>query len=127
MGVIRYLVHRSAVGSQLGMILCISRPKELGSGAALHHVIKYLSKYPSLKLEYQRITSTPKGLDGLCDADWGNSSTRRSTTGTMFWYNGALISWRLKQQKMISLSKAEVEYYWASEGAVQALYISGLH
>jgi hypothetical protein len=86
--------------------------------AALHHVIKYLSKYPSLKLEYRRITSTLRGLDGFCDADWGNSSTRRSTTGTIFRYNGAPISWRSKQQKMISLSTAEAEYYLASEGAV---------
>jgi hypothetical protein len=60
--------------------------------AALHHVMEYLSKYSSLKLEYRRIASTPKGLESFCDADWGNSSTRWSTTGTIFRYYGAPIS-----------------------------------
>ena len=109
--------------AQLARFCASAGPKHW---AALHHVIEYLSKYPSLKLEYRRITSGPKGLDGFCDADWGNSSTRRSTTGTIFRYNGAPISWRSKQQKTISLSTAEAEYYSASEGAVQALYIRGL-
>jgi hypothetical protein len=109
--------------AQLARFCASAGPKHW---AALHHVIEYLSKYPSLKLEYRRITSGPKGLDGFCDADWGNSSTRRSTTGTIFRYNGAPISWRSKQQKTISLFTAEAEYYSASEGAVQALYIRGL-
>jgi hypothetical protein len=57
--------------AQLARFCASAGPKHW---AALHHVrvIKYLSKHPSLKLEYRRITSTPKGLEGYCYADWGN-------------------------------------------------------
>jgi hypothetical protein len=48
--------------AQLARFCASAGPKHW---AALHHVMEYLSKYPSLKLEYRRITSTPKGLDGF--------------------------------------------------------------
>jgi hypothetical protein len=51
--------------AQLALFCASAGPKHW---AALHHFIEYLSKHPSLKLEYLRITSTPKGLDGFCDA-----------------------------------------------------------
>jgi len=94
--------------------------------AALHHVMEYLTKHPSLKLEYHKRPSKPTGLDGYCDSDWGNSSSRRSTTGILFRYNGAPILWRSKLQKTIALSTAEAEYYAASIGAVEAIYLRSL-
>ena len=45
--------------------------------AALHHVMEYLAKKPSLKLTYRKRPSQRTGLDGFCDSDWGNSSSRR--------------------------------------------------
>ena len=76
--------------------------------SALHHLMEYLSKYPSFKLTYSKqlkssrgldvllCNQVSKGLDGYCDADWGTSDTRRSTTGIVFRYNGAPILWRSK-------------------------------
>lgn len=65
-----------------------------------------------------------KGLDGYCDADWGNHSSRRSTTGVLFACNGAPILWRSKLQKTIALSTVEAEYYAASSDMAISLVLS---
>jgi hypothetical protein len=88
--------------------------------------MEYLSKYPSFKLEYSKRPTAITGLDGYCDADWGPSETRRSTTGLIFRYNGVPICWRSKLQKTIALSTAEAEYYAASAAATEVIYLRGL-
>jgi hypothetical protein len=65
-------------------------------------------------------------LDGFADADWGNSESRRSTTGMLARYNKGLIYWRSKMQKTVSISTAEAEYYAASEMAIEVLYLRNL-
>ena len=94
--------------------------------AALHHLMEYIVKYPSFKLDYKKKPNKVTGLDGFCDADWGTSDTRRSTTGNVFRYNGAPIHWKSKLQKTIALSTAEAEYYLASLGAVEVIYLRTL-
>ena len=65
------------------------------------------------------------GLDGFTDSDWGNSASRKSTTGLVARYKRTPIPWRSRMQKTVALSSAEAEYYSASEmfseaGAVRA-------
>ena len=74
--------------------------------AALHHLMEYLEAVPSFKLTDCRRSELSNGLSGCCDSDWANSSSRRSTTGNLFLYNRAPISWRSKLQKTIALSTA---------------------
>jgi hypothetical protein len=81
--------------------------------AALHHLLEYLQGFPSLKLNYRRGTRVDDGLSGFADVDWGDSSSRRSTSGNLCLYNRSPILWRSKQQKTAALSTAEAEYYAA--------------
>ena len=92
--------------------------------AALHHLMGYLMANPRFKLHYRAGGSSR--LDGYADADWGNSETRRSTTGMMASYNKGLIYWKSKMQKTVSLSTAEAEYYAASEMAIEIIYLRNL-
>jgi hypothetical protein len=94
--------------------------------AALHHLMEYLEGFPSFKLIYRRRTGVDDGLSGFADADWGNSSSRRSTSGNLCLYNRSPISWRSKQQKTTALSTAEAEYYAASTEATEVLYLRNL-
>ncbi len=50
-------------------------------------------------------------LSGYADADWGNSSSRRSTSSMVMLYNKSPIMWKAKMQKTTALSTAEAEYY----------------
>ena len=92
--------------------------------AALHHLMGYLSYQSSFKLTYRSGKGT--GLDGYADADWGNSVSRRSTTGLLARYNQSIVLWRSKLQKTIALSTAEAEYYAASEIAIEIIYLRNL-
>ncbi len=49
--------------------------------AALQHLIEHLEGSPSFKLTYRRRSGVDNGLSGFADSDWGNSSSRRSTSG----------------------------------------------
>ena len=92
--------------------------------AALTHLIGYLIHRPSLKLKYRQ--GRLGDLDGFTDSDWGNSLSRKSTTGLLARYNRGLILWRSKLQKTVSLSSAEAEYYAASEMAIEIIYLRNL-
>ncbi len=63
-------------------------------------------------------------LFGYADADWGNSSSRRSTSGMVLLYNKSPIIWKSKMQKTTVLSRAstaEAEYYSASMAGCEVL------
>jgi hypothetical protein len=94
--------------------------------AALHHMMEYLEGFPSFKLTYRRRTGIDDGLSGFADSDWGNSSSRRSTSGNLCLYNRSPILWRSKLQKTTALSTAEAEYYSASTAATEVLYLRNL-
>ena len=88
--------------------------------AALTHLMGYLVHRPSFKLTY--LKDSDGGLDGYTDSDWGNSLSRRSTTGLMARCNRGPVLWRSKMQKTMALSSAEAEYYSASEMAIEICF-----
>ena len=94
--------------------------------AVLHHLMEYLEAFPSFKLTYRRRTGVDDGLSGYADSDWGNSSSRRSTSGNLCLYNRSPVLWRSKLQKTTALSTAEAEYYSASTAATEVLYLRNL-
>jgi hypothetical protein len=49
--------------------------------AALYHLMEYLSNHSSFKITYHRGIKLVVLLSGYADADWGNSSSRRSASG----------------------------------------------
>ncbi len=99
MDLVRHFVRNIAVGT----ILRIGR----------HHLMEYLSNRSSFKITYRRGLKLVDLLSGHADADWGNSSSRRSTSGMDMLYNKSPIMWKSKMQKTITLSTAEAEFYSA--------------
>ncbi len=86
--------------------------------------MEYLEGNKSFKLTY---TQGGEGeLDGFADTDWGNSVSRRSTTGLMARFNKGIILRRSKMQKTVSLSTAGSEYYAALEMGIEILYLRNL-
>ena len=87
--------------------------------AALHHLMEYLEGNPSFKITYRLSGGKSNLLSGYADSDWGNSSSRRSTSGMLMLYNKLPISWKSKMQKTTALSTAEAKYYSASTAAME--------
>jgi hypothetical protein len=73
---------------------------------------------PSFKITYRRSDGQTNLLSGYADSDWGNSSSRRSTSGMLLLYTKSPISW-----KSTRLSTAEAEYCFASTAAMEVLYL----
>jgi hypothetical protein len=63
-------------------------------------------------------------LIGFTDSDFaGNINNRRPTSGFVFLYNGASVSWSSKLQQCVSLSTTEAEFVAASETSKEAIWL----
>jgi hypothetical protein len=66
-------------------------------------------------------------LNGFSDADWcGDKVDRRSTSGYVFKFQNAPVSWCSKKQSVIALSSCEAEYVAGSLAACQANWLQSL-
>jgi hypothetical protein len=70
------------------------------------HLLHYRKGSANTSITYPRGTGTAM-LSGYCDADWGGSDNRKSTSGYIFLVNGAPISWSSKCQPTVALSSTE--------------------
>lgn len=81
-----------------------------------------------LKLKLGRSGDTEKnGLIGYADADWGQDQReRKSNSGYICEFNGAVISWSCKKQTCVALSSIEAEIIALSEACKEILWIQRL-
>ena len=97
-------------------MLCraMSKPTDELYSAALQ-VLYYLYRTKELGLTYEPHDAEPYGMS---DADW---AVRHSTSGQVFIFNQAAISWGSKKQKSVALSSCEAEIVAASEASCEAV------
>jgi hypothetical protein len=88
-------------------------------------VLRYLKQTIGFKL---RMGNNCLGeLVGYVDADWGGDKVDgRSTSGVLFLYNGAAISWMSRKQSCVSLSSTEAEYIALSEALKELSWLQSL-
>ena len=62
---------------------------------------------------------------GYCDADWGGSRDRKSTTGYVYMINEntAFVSWKTKKQSIVALSSCEAEYVAMAHAIQEGLFL----
>ncbi|KAK2361452.1 secreted RxLR effector protein [Trifolium repens] len=66
-------------------------------------------------------------LIGYSDSDWcGDITDRKSTSGYIFKFNGAAISWCTKKQEVTALSSCEAEYIAGTFAACQTLWLDSV-
>ena len=118
---------RPDIAFAVGM-LCrtMSRPTPELLEAALR-VLGYLYRTRDLGLNY---VAEMKPIAGMSDSDW---AVKHSTSGWVFRYCRAAVSWGCEKQKSVALSSCEAEIMAASEAAKEAIYLKrfleqfGLH
>jgi hypothetical protein len=87
--------------------------------------VRYLSGTTGLGLTFKR--GHPLELIGFCDADHAaDPDGRKSTSGSVFFLAGCVISWSSKRQPVVSTSTCESEWYAASTAASEGRYLYGL-
>ena len=99
-------------------LLCraMGKPTPALYEAALR-VLFYLHHHRRLGLRYG---ASEFELSGMSDSDW---AVRHSTTGFLFTYNLAAISWSSKKQTSVALSSCEAEIMAVSEAAKEGVYL----
>jgi len=83
-------------------------------------VLGYLYRTKHLGLRYQ---GSDKKVYGMSDSDW---AVRHSTSGFVFMFSQAAISWGSKKQASVALSSCEAEIVAGSEAAKEAVHIDRL-
>jgi len=85
--------------------------------ASARRVVQYLYWTRDLGLFYEKEDGN---LRGFSDSDW---AVRHSTSGFVFKFCSAAITWSSKKQKSIALSSCEAEIMAASEASKEAVYL----
>jgi hypothetical protein len=80
-------------------------------------VLYYLHYTADLGLRYQ---ADNRDVGGMSDSDW---ATRYSTTGWLFTYSQAAITWGSKKQVSVALSSCEAEIVALSEASKEVAYL----
>ena len=80
-------------------------------------MLAYLLRNKHIGLRY---SADARPLYGMTDSDW---AIKHSTTGWVFLYASAAISWGSKRQVSIALSSCEAEIMAASEASKEAIYL----
>ena len=103
----------------------MSQPRE-GVLNSLKRCVRYLKKYPeSTMLIPQDVQENDNTMTVWTDSDWaGDVASRRSTSGGVIVYRGAIVAHWSKSQSNIALSSAEAELNATVKGLSELI---GLH
>ncbi len=91
----------------------------------VRHTLCYVSATTDYGLFYE--ASIELQVHGYIDADWASSiSYKGSTSGFMFSFGSATITWNSKKQPTVALSSTEAEYRGAAMAACEVAWLRKL-
>ena len=104
-----------------------SRPN-LSHWEAAKRIVRYLLNTKEYGVTYKEKGNGVKGyahnLAGFTDTDFaGDANDRKSTTGWVFTFNGALISWASKKQSLVTRSSMEAELVAGSIASAEGVWL----
>ncbi|XP_057968152.1 secreted RxLR effector protein 161-like [Malania oleifera] len=98
-------------------------PSEDHMGAVIR-ILRCLKSSPGRGLMFSK--NAHLKIEGYTDADWArNILDRKSTSGYFTFIGGNLVTWRSKKQKVVALSRAEVEFRGMAKGLCELLWRRG--
>ncbi|XP_066334281.1 uncharacterized mitochondrial protein AtMg00810-like [Miscanthus floridulus] len=90
---------------------------------AVKRILRYVAGILDYGLHYGRAPNIARFI-GNYDSDLaGDVDTSKSTTGTLFFIGGCLVSWQSLKQKVGALSSCEAEYIATTTIATEALWL----
>jgi len=91
----------------------------------VRRILRYLSATVDYALLYE--ADVALAVYGYTDADWaGSASDRRSTSGFVFSFGSAAVTWSSKKQPTVALSSTEAEYRGAAVAACEVAWLRKL-
>lgn len=91
-------------------------------------ILRYLITTVDKKLTFHRQAQAKDlSVKVYTDSDWaGDSSDRKSFSGSVVFLNGCTVSWYCKKQSTVALSSVEAEYMALSDATRETLYARNL-
>ncbi|CAJ2668729.1 unnamed protein product [Trifolium pratense] len=128
-GSLRYLCNsRPDLSFAVGVVSrFVDTPKQ-SHLTAVKRIMRYVQGTMNYGILFPRcVNNAVDKLEGFSDSDWcGDRVDRRSTTGYIFKYLNAPISWCSRKQPVIALSSCEAEYIACAFAACQGLWLESL-
>ena len=131
----RKIHYASAVGSLMFSMVCacpdiahsVGVVSRFLSNLGKQHwqAVKWILRYLKGASHYCLFFGNPNiVLEGFTDADMPRDvDSRNSTTGYLYTFAGAVVSWVSRLQKIVSLSTTEAEYIAATEACKEMLWM----
>lgn len=92
---------------------------------AAKRILRYIRKTINFGLLYT--TNSSDEINAYSDADFaGDTSTRRSTSGSVLFFGNNVVSWSSERQQSVSLSTTESEYIAASQCVKELVWLREL-
>ncbi|XP_075098855.1 secreted RxLR effector protein 161-like [Nicotiana tabacum] len=92
---------------------------------AVKWILRYICNTVDVGLLFEHEDS--QYLVGYCDSDYaGDLDKHRSTTGYVFTFANAPVSWKSTLQSTVALSTTEAEYMAITEAIKEAIWLQGL-
>ena len=88
---------------------------------ALKRIFRYLNGTKNDALTYQK--SEEMKIVAYSDASYAEDEGRKSTSGFVFFINGAALTWRSKKQNTVATSSMESEYIALSSAVKEAMWL----
>ncbi|XP_062198808.1 secreted RxLR effector protein 161-like [Phragmites australis] len=126
-GSLRYLVHtRPDISFAVRYVSRFMENPTTEHLSAIKHILRYIAGMLHFGLSYTKGQGEIK-LKGYSDADMaGDVDDCKSTTGVLFCFGDAPVTWQSQKQPVVALSSCEVEYIAASTAACQGLWLGSL-
>ena len=94
---------------------------------AVKWILRYILNTVDIGLVFQQDKQDGQCVVGYCDSDYaGDLDKRRSTTGYVFTFAKAPVSWKSTLQSTVALSTTEAEYMAVTEAVKEAIWLQGL-
>lgn len=128
-GCLRYICNsRPDIAYSVGLISRFMDDPKSSHLVAAKRILRYLKGTSDYGLLFPATSGKSREkLMGYADADWcGDLVERKSTTGYVFKFLNAAVSWCSKKQNVVALSSCEAEYIAASYAACQVAWLQSL-
>ncbi|XP_070025855.1 secreted RxLR effector protein 161-like [Nicotiana sylvestris] len=92
---------------------------------AVKWILRYIHNTVDVGLVFEQEDN--QSVVGYCDSDFASDiDKRRSTTGYVFTFARASVSWKYTLQSTVALSTTEAEYMTITEVVKEAIWLQGL-
>ncbi|KAK9069713.1 hypothetical protein SSX86_010107 [Deinandra increscens subsp. villosa] len=125
-GCLRYLLHtRPDLSFLVSMASRYMQEPKSSHMQLIKQILRYLKGSIDVGIHYKK--GGDRVLVGYNDSSHSpDKDDGKSTSGVIFYFNGAPVTWVTQKQATVALSSFEAEFMAVTEGAKQAVWLRGL-